>query len=439
MDGTDSQDQYKPTGTPPPADSASSISNKSRRKNDIVGRTSFTLPSMSGFWSSPPSQGPAESLAQPLPQKPMEPPGAIPPPQLTDKKTESQESQPITHPGKLRLRPLALILLLAILILIFGTLAYQILAPAGGLFSAGNGVHPNSATRPTNGGGNTNNALKTPANSATQGGQTNESAMSANRSFQVGEHPLLLVKGHGNNVNIHAGSAGTIIVTAQYHNSGSTPADAAILYTQGNDGQGHDQISVMTNPGYTGIDYDVTVPGTARVQVEEDAGSIDVYGVNGVTIDTGSGNLGVEDVHGPVDVHTVSGDITARGITGQMTLGTENGTIRATGVTGSLQAITHNGDVVVRTGALYGPSTLETTSGSVRFTGSIDPQGFYQAKTTSGDIDLTLPSTAAFQLAATTSSGSIRNDFGGTVVGNAPRAQITANTTYGSVIINKLA
>lgn len=58
-------------------------------------------------------------------------------------------------------------------------------------------------------------------------------------------------------------------------------------------------------------------------------------------------------------------------------------------------------------------------------------------KTLNGDIDLTLPATAAFQLAATTYSGSVQNAFGSNTAGNPPRAQLTITVGSGSININK--
>jgi DUF4097 and DUF4098 domain-containing protein YvlB len=116
-----------------------------------------------------------------------------------------------------------------------------------------------------------------------------------------------------------------------------------------------------------------------------------------------------------------------------------SGSIRATGVNGQLLATTRSGDVVIREATLSGQSALKTNSGSVRFEGALDPKGTYQMATNSGDIDLTLPANAAFQLAATTGSGSVNNAFGNNIVGTAPQAQITATIGSGSVIVDKAA
>lgn len=259
------------------------------------------------------------------------------------------------------------------------------------------------------------------------------------RRFQVEDHPLIIINGHRSDVNIHAGSAGSVIVSAKKHGSGygPNPDDTKMLYNQSQNNQGHDQLTIGTDPAFRDIDYDVTVPSSAQVQVTVNSGSVAASGISGVSIDTGSGSLDVENVQGPINVHTESGDITARNIKGQIMMDAGSGSIRVTGVNGQLKANTRSGDVVVREATLNGQSVLKTDSGSVRFEGALDPTGSYQMATNSGDIDLTLPSNAAFQLAATTGSGSINNAFGNDSVGVNPRAQITATIGSGSVVVNK--
>ena len=260
----------------------------------------------------------------------------------------------------------------------------------------------------------------------------------ATRSFQVADQPVIVIKGHNSNINVHSGSAGTVIVTAKKPGSNLRPDDdTSILYNQSSDLQGRDHISITTDPFYKDVDYDVTVPNTTQLQVDVNAGSIAVDGISGVTIDTGSGSLDVEDIHGPMDVHTESGDITARNVRGQMRMEAGSGSIRVNGADGQLQAITRSGDVVVREASLNGQSIVKTDSGSVRFDGIIDPKGTYKMATNSGDVDLTLPDNAAFQLNASTGSGTVHNEFGSDVVGTIPQAQVTITIGSGSITVDK--
>jgi hypothetical protein len=259
------------------------------------------------------------------------------------------------------------------------------------------------------------------------------------RSFQTGPHPLVVIKGYKGDMNISTGSNGTVLVNARKHGSSSAgSANMQVQYAQSKDERGQDRLDITTPPGNANIDFDVMVPAAAQVQIQMDGGAITVNGISGVTIDTFSGNLDVENINGLVDVQTENGDITARSLNGQVKIQTQNGSIRMNTINGQVQALTQNGDVIVRKAALKGQSILVTNNGSVRVDGSLAPNGSYKLKTIRGDINLSLPANAAFQLSAHTASGSVSNDFGASIVGAAPRSLV--NLTIGgggSISVNQ--
>ncbi len=449
-------------------------SNKNMRGTDVVRKTSFTLPSMSGFWKRSSSLHPP--VPEPLPaisdQEKNNPSSAIsdqeennpPPPMLIslpnwawpgdERANIAFASQPTVANGMLQsgllrrsevsgIQPpaqkrTALVRKRRLLSLMLILLLFALLLSAVFIYAKSNAATSSVGSIPAHGGvqkalagskahnlsvnGNTNGA---PANNADAG----------SRNFRVGAHPLIALNGHKGDVNIHAGSVSTVVVTARQHGNIN---GTGIVYNQANDGQGHDRISIMTNPGDRNVDYDITAPSASEVQVQVDGGSIAVNGISGVTIDTGGGNLDIGDVQGMVNVHTENGDITGRALTGSMAMEVGNGgSIRLNNVNGSLKAVSHSGDVIVRGAALNGASVMETNYGSVRFEGSVDPQGTYTMRTISGNIDLTLPANTAFQLDASTGSGSVHNEFGSATVGYGPRAQIMATIGSGSVTVNR--
>lgn len=434
----------------------SALRSPDMHRTDVIKKTSFTIPSMSGFWGPGASQAPV--VPEPPPLVPSQEEHISPPPMpisgpswrwsvieadtsfasqptvadavhqplvVSDVQSPVRLAAPKTNARKRRVFAFALIACLLILML-------------SGAFVYANSRAEQSRVKPVavhNGGVYTTTVHTTPVNTATNsGGNTAVNPVGpGSRSFQVGMHPVLVIKGQGNDVNIHVGNTNTVVVMARGNSN-----RAGIHYDQGNDEQGHDRISIMTNPGYMNIDYDITVPGATLVQVQVNSGSIAVDGVSGVTIDTGGGNLDIENVRGPVNVHTENGDITARGLTGTMDMEVGNGgSIRASNVNGSMKAISHSGDVVVNEAMLNGVSMLETNYGSVRFAGTIDPQGSYVMRTINGNINLTLPGDAAFQLTGSVGSGTIYNAFGSAIVGDGPRAQVMAAITNGSVTVNK--
>ncbi len=463
---------------------------KNRQVMDVIKKTSFTIPSMSGFWKRPFSLLPIAS--EPTPAAPAQeesvqfPPTSVNLPSVSEASSSSSPTQKehASPPPKSVSLPswawptaesaiqpqqvkqaaetgtalpnqkrvsfvrrkwafpfIVIVLLFAVLlsgVLVYvsksaatrgmGTVPASSFTPAGGSVNKGNGTQ--------NGGGNGNSSVSNAVGNGNTHNATPDTTRSGSRSFQVGAHPLLVINGYGGNVNIHAGDTGTVMVTARQDGKIN---GAEVQYIQeANDGQGHDRISIATNPGAKNVDYDITAPSVTQVQVQIAGGSIAVDGISGVTIDSGNGNMDIKNVHGPVNVHTENGDITGDALMGVIVMEVGNGgSIRLNSISGSLKAVSHSGDVVVRGGTLNGASTLETNYGSVRFEGSIDPQGSYTLKTINGNISLTLPVSAAFQLATSVKSGSVNNDFGNAVVGYAPRAQIMATIENGSVTVNK--
>lgn len=266
------------------------------------------------------------------------------------------------------------------------------------------------------------------ANPTSSSGQ----AAAGTMTFQVGAHPLIEITGDSGSVNVHDSGAGVVIVRTS--GAGSGPV---ATYRLSRGAQGHDLIAIATKSGVANVNYDVTMPSSAQIHITINSGSIAVDGAAGATVASQSGSIAIYNVQGPVKARTISGDIAAYTVTGQMVIETENGSITISGGKEQLKAITQNGDISVSASTLNGQSVLQTNYGSIHFAGSIDSHGTYTMKTLSGDIDLMLPTSAAFQLAATTKSGSVQNAFGSNSVGNPPRAQVTIIVGSGSININK--
>ncbi|MGO8947480.1 MAG: DUF4097 family beta strand repeat-containing protein [Ktedonobacterales bacterium] len=130
-----------------------------------------------------------------------------------------------------------------------------------------------------------------------------------------------------------------------------------------------------------------------------------------------------------LDIQTESGDITSQGINGQMTV------------------TTSSGDITLTTASTNGDSTLQTSSGDITYNGTLVPSASSEFQTSSGTVDLTLASSAAFQVRASTGSGSIDSDFSGVnilrgngsgavadgMVGSPPYAQISIQVSSGDI------
>ncbi|MEU5424825.1 DUF4097 family beta strand repeat-containing protein [Streptomyces olivoreticuli] len=142
------------------------------------------------------------------------------------------------------------------------------------------------------------------------------------------------------------------------------------------------------------IDYELTVPATAHARIGASSGRITVRGVAGADIDTSSGEVTVAALTGPLAVRTHSGRIT----------GTE----------------------------LSGPTaTVTASSGPVHLSFAKRPASV-AARTTSGDVELTVPD-GTYHVETGTSSGSsevgVRKD-------ESADAKLSVRTSSGDVKID---
>ena len=268
---------------------------------------------------------------------------------------------------------------------------------------------------------------------------THASTGTGPQSFTVGSDALLSIKEQSGNVSIYPSKTNTITITPRNHGTLAAPDAHAvrILYTHSSTAQGNDQIAVTTDPWFSNTDFFITVPDTTAVSISLNNGSIDVHAGHGLTATTGSGSIAFDSIRGPVNVRTDSGDVTGSTITGPVAIADTSGSLKLQQITGEISAKTWSGDVIVHASALSGKSLLQTANGSVRFDGSLDPRGSYTMQTTNGDVDLTLPASAAFSLVASTASGNVQNAFGDGNIGGEPRAQLALHTQNGSIAVVK--
>jgi hypothetical protein len=201
-----------------------------------------------------------------------------------------------------------------------------------------------------------------------------------------------------------------------------------------------------------GISYELVVPASTRVRAGTGSGSVTVDGVaGGLDASTGSGSIGLTNIGGEARAHTGSGGITVNGVKGQLRASTGSGSIRGTGVAGGITASTGSGgielqqvsagNVEVSTGSgsidlegIRGGIRARTGSGSIRAQG--EPTGTWSLRSSSGGITVRLPANAAFELDASTSSGSITTDHPITVVGTVGRRQLRGKVRGGGPLLD---
>ena len=199
------------------------------------------------------------------------------------------------------------------------------------------------------------------------------------------------------------------------------------------------------------ISYEITVPRETQLSSTSGSGSQSIDGLRGpVQAETGSGSIKVANIGGEVKAETGSGSVEATDIAGRLVAGTGSGSIRATGIAGAARAstgsgsvrleLTSPGDVEVETGSgsvevngLHGVLQVETGSGSITVDGT--PSGDWKMSTGSGGISITLPTEAAFELNAHTSSGRIYSDHPILVQGTIGTRELRGKVRGGGVLV----
>lgn len=187
-------------------------------------------------------------------------------------------------------------------------------------------------------------------------------------------------------------------------------------------------------------------PPEFNLTLDSGSGNISVQNVSGtIGVDTGSGNVTGSRLSGDLSVDTGSGSIALDTISGPVLLDTGSGNIRARELNGSLNADTGSGSIDAQ-GAIS-RFFADTGSGSVTIDSSVPDLQPSSADTGSGNVRFLLhPSTNADFLAES-SSGSIQADFhSATTVASSKNSlhltlnsggpTVTANTGSGSISLS---
>ena len=149
------------------------------------------------------------------------------------------------------------------------------------------------------------------------------------------------------------------------------------------------------------IDYDVVLPAGAKVTGAVGSGDIDVAGMSEVGVQSGSGDVVVRDITGPVTVKTSSGNATLSGLDQSAVVDAHSGDVRLTNVKGDITVQSRSG-TVIGTG-LGGKAVVDSSSGDVQ----LGLTAVRNAKVTaaSGNIEVKVPRGDTYKVSAGTRSG----------------------------------
>jgi hypothetical protein len=165
---------------------------------------------------------------------------------------------------------------------------------------------------------------------------------------------------------------------------------------------------------------DVTVMGArSGAKAETVSGDVIVADVeNGVYCKTASGTVKAKNVSGNADLNCVSGDVTAEDIKGNVEADTVSGNVKLLDISGA--------DVVKG----------KTMSGNTVYYGDISSNGRYSLEAHSGNVEMTIPSGSAFDLNASTFSGSIKTEFKVMMSGTLSKKKISGSVNGGGADVN---
>jgi len=173
------------------------------------------------------------------------------------------------------------------------------------------------------------------------------------------------------------------------------------------------------------IDYTVAVPHNTEIVTTVASGAQTVSKVLGpVKMDSASGSIEVSQVDRSVQVNSASGSVIAHDLGEDFRANTASGSITARNVKGDVRIHAITGSMTVEKPGARVEAT--TTSGSVEIAGAGNdinansvagrvavrgnPSGnsYWSLKTTSGSVEVGVPSSASFHLSAEAVSGEIR-------------------------------
>jgi len=163
-----------------------------------------------------------------------------------------------------------------------------------------------------------------------------------------------------------------------------------------------------------GSDLEIRVPEGAHVEVDSLSASVEVVGVGGeITITTVRGRVKVDGSPRELNVDTGSGDIIVDvgSATREIDLMSGSGSVELSAEGSEVSVETVGGNITV-VGLRLRDTSLDSTAGSIHFTGDLVGTNDYDFESFNGNITLVVPADVSAAFDAYTFAGGIENDFG---------------------------
>lgn len=225
-------------------------------------------------------------------------------------------------------------------------------------------------------------------------------------------------------IHVTPGSDGSIHIVGHVHSgigmfNGGGSAEERVRHVTDNPPivQNGNSIEVGEHTHFqnVSIDYVITAPRGTNLQAN-----------------SGSGDLNISNLGGPLKAGTGSGNIEANDLTGDVTLNTGSGDVRA------MMSAPHYAKVETGSGNIHlqgitGGLFAETGSGDIEVNGQ--PGDGWKLETGSGSVTLNTGSSAKFSLDASTGSGDVHSDPPLTTHGSTDHHHVVGDINGGGPIV----
>ena len=284
----------------------------------------------------------------------------------------------------------------------------------------------------------------------------NDETERISRKFRIGATGRLSLSNISGDIVLTAGSGDEVTMEAVKRTRGArSELSSIVIDVDERPGRVDVRTRHTSRRDRARVDYTVTVPRQATVDVSSVSGDVRVTNLHGaLRAQSVSGTVVVSDSTNLEVAKSISGDVEISGSApeARMTGSTVSGTVRARDLKVralSLSAISGSAEV-----SNVEAERLEAKaiSGDVSFGGAVARNARYEFSTHSGSVRLTLASTPGFELNASTFSGAIQadlpvtiNDVGSrrgsgrtmrAIVGDGG-ATLTVSTFSGNVVIRR--
>ena len=214
----------------------------------------------------------------------------------------------------------------------------------------------------------------------------------------------------------------------------------------------YDESKEGTDDGFWGgdgqnimpVEYTLTVPSGARVEIDDHESTIQVQDLNGLAIiETHDGEITLTNQGGDADLESHDGPIRVENQSGALTIDTHDSDVRLRSVTGRVEIDAHDSDIEAE--GLSGGLDVDTHEGNGRFAFA-ELTDDVEIETHDGTFTLTLPTDTGFDLRTDfdDEDADLRADFdlspyrlsaddedevnyGGSVNGGGPRFSLSAH------------